>query len=240
MRYEDIASSAKHAIERIYRWAHIDPVPSNVKAWIHANTKLTNCDEGSGSSASTNVATIPGAIEGIKGVATPYDVAAARVIVSPPSVATTADTINAVPADVRPHVTPTSPKKQLAVIKWASENMLMSSGDANEHRSGGNWNAGAERERSLADSTRDRGREGAAVNQAALSIGNGVRKLTSVEHAKCKQKNSEQAERDRYGTRRHAAAMAELWRAQMPTDEAEAVWQACGGSGVMPVLGYTP
>ena len=45
-------------------------------------------------------------------------------------------------------------------------------------------------------------------------------------------------DRDRYGTRRHAAAMVDLWRTQFPGDEAEVVWDACASSGVMEEMGY--
>jgi len=42
----------------------------------------------------------------------------------------------------------------------------------------------------------------------------------------------------RYGTRRHAAAMAGLWRTQFPGGEAAAVWEACADSGVLEEMGY--
>lgn len=58
-------------------------------------------------------------------------------------------------------------------------------------------------------------------------------------HAKCKAQMAERAAWDKYGTRRHAAAMAGLWRTQMSQDEATAVWEACGASGVMDAFGYT-
>ena len=51
---------------------------------------------------------------------------------------------------------------------------------------------------------------------------------------------AKQVEWDRYGTRRHAAAMIDLWRKQMPKDEAAAVWEGCTESGVMEVMGYSP
>ena len=50
---------------------------------------------------------------------------------------------------------------------------------------------------------------------------------------------AKQVEWDRYGTRRHAAAMIDLWRKQMPKDEAEAVWEGCTESGVMGAMGYS-
>lgn len=56
---------------------------------------------------------------------------------------------------------------------------------------------------------------------------------------KCKEKMAKQVEWDRYGTRRHAAAMVGLWRTQMPEGEAEAVWEGCAESGVMDVMGYS-
>lgn len=51
--------------------------------------------------------------------------------------------------------------------------------------------------------------------------------------------SSEYIECDRYGTRRHAAAMVGLWRTQFPGDEADVVWEACAESGVMEEMGYT-
>lgn len=56
---------------------------------------------------------------------------------------------------------------------------------------------------------------------------------------KCREKMAKQVEWDRYGTRRHAAAMVGLWRTQMPKEEAEAVWEGCAESGVMDVMGYS-
>ena len=44
--------------------------------------------------------------------------------------------------------------------------------------------------------------------------------------------------RDRYGTRRHAAAMVGLWRKQFPEEEATVVWEACAESGVLEEMGY--
>lgn len=58
--------------------------------------------------------------------------------------------------------------------------------------------------------------------------------------SKCTTRTAERASWDRYGTRRHAKAMAGLWRTQMPRDEAEAVWEACRSSRVMETLGYKP
>lgn len=66
------------------------------------------------------------------------------------------------------------------------------------------------------------------------------RRLSDEKHVNCREKMAKQVEWDRYGTRRHAAAMIDLWRKQMPKDEAEAVWEGCTESGVMKVMGYSP
>lgn len=65
------------------------------------------------------------------------------------------------------------------------------------------------------------------------------RRLSGDEDVKCREKMAKQVEWDRYGTRRHAAAMIDLWRKQMPKDEAEAVWEGCTESGVMGAMGYS-
>lgn len=50
--------------------------------------------------------------------------------------------------------------------------------------------------------------------------------------------NRREGGRGPYETRRQSTAMADMWRTQMPKVQADAVWEACEESGVMPVLGY--
>lgn len=47
MRYEDIATTPEIAVELMYYWAGLGPLPANVKEWIDANTKMPACDSGS-------------------------------------------------------------------------------------------------------------------------------------------------------------------------------------------------
>lgn len=80
--------------------------------------------------------------------------------------------------------------------------------------------------------------------QGAAEIGRAVEAAVAPTSRRlsvnCREKMAKQVEWDRYGTRRHAAAMIDLWRKQMPKDEAEAVWEGCTESGVMHVMGYSP
>lgn len=58
-------------------------------------------------------------------------------------------------------------------------------------------------------------------------------------YLRCRETMAKQAEWDKYGTRRHAAAMVGLWRKKMSEEESVAVWEACADSGVMDTMGYS-
>lgn len=92
-----------------------------------------------------------------------------------------------------------------------------------------------------ADAVTERGYDAQTAGysgQAGGGAGKGVSSHRQPSPSECKQKTAERASWDRYGTRRHTAVMAELWRTQMPGDEAMAVWDACTDSRVMDSLGY--
>lgn len=54
----------------------------------------------------------------------------------------------------------------------------------------------------------------------------------------CTDLTAQKSKSDLYGTKRHAKAMADLWRTRMPEEEAAAVWEACRDSRVMESFGY--
>lgn len=46
LRYEDIATTPELAVTLIYYWSGLGPLPSNIKEWIQANTRIEDCDGG--------------------------------------------------------------------------------------------------------------------------------------------------------------------------------------------------
>lgn len=187
VRYEDIAASAESAVERVYRWSGLGPVPSRVSIWVHENTRVPDCGDSS-PDADTNaaVADIPGA----KG-----------------------------PREASREITG-------AIDQRSGEVGVSPGGD---FRMSELEDAKAKVEAAIEEGTRRKARGG----------GGGGGGGGGNEDARCRERMAKQAEWDRYGTRRHAAAMVGLWRAQMPPEEAAAVWEACADSGVMATMGYT-
>lgn len=51
--------------------------------------------------------------------------------------------------------------------------------------------------------------------------------------------NERHSVQDPWSTRRHSSQMADLWRTQMPEQDAAAIWEACLDSGVMEELKYS-
>lgn len=45
MKYEDIATSPELALELIYCWSDLRPVPEAVSSWVRENTQLPGCKE---------------------------------------------------------------------------------------------------------------------------------------------------------------------------------------------------
>lgn len=51
--------------------------------------------------------------------------------------------------------------------------------------------------------------------------------------------NEKKSVQDPFSTKRHSSQMADLWRTQMPEQDAVAIWEACQDSNVMQELNYS-
>lgn len=83
---------------------------------------------------------------------------------------------------------------------------------------------------SLSQSPRRVARKAAAAATAAGGKNAGARSSCD---------NRKHSDEQPYGTKRHSSQMADLWRTQMPAQDARAVWDACLDSNVMQELQYS-
>lgn len=197
MRYEDIASSADLAVERVYHWSGLGTVPSRVSIWVHENTRLLDCGNDPVATATTSAPPAP------------FNNTAED------SPRETQRSLSATPSNRGLRGYARTGNK--ASVEMAETEVLAAVETARRITSGNGGGGG-------------RGHEGGSRGGGGAH-GEG--------NPKCGERMAKQTEWDKYGTRRHSAAMVGLWRKQMPAEEAAAVWEACVDSGVMETIGYS-
>lgn len=253
MKFEDIATSPNLALELIYCWSGLRPVPHAVSSWVQKNTQLPDCnavavayDEGgstsggdiSGRSTLTGSRTISnkkghsgknGRGEGVDGKVGSGSSGGGNT-----DGGGTKGSHNGgknseggqgrhltLEGALESEITPTQAPNTVGAAERAES----------KHTTGSERNVGI----IASHSSRRYASEYFTARRMDTAVGQGG----GIDESPCNE-NSKQSETNPYGTRRHSAAMAGLWRSQMREEDAAAVWEMCEDSGVMEDLLYLP
>eukprot|EP00752_Nemacystus_decipiens_P011801 g10470.t1 len=259
IRYEDFALLPQMVAELIYCWAGLGKVPPGLVAWIDANTKMENCEDptrrqlavaagslgdslggdyfGARQETAAAVASLVGDGGGVQG---PRETARGGVAGPPPPLRPTragnlrhGNRFAAASAlGVERSVSSRLPQRQ---DQGSPSGVVMVAPGKTE----GAVDSGGPDSRRLDSATR--GGEGAAAagregnDHDAFTLEQNPARRVAEENCD----NEKTSVQSPFSTKRHSSQMIDLWRTQMPEQDAVAIWEACLDSHVMEELNYS-